>query len=111
MSVIEAGLWVLVVGGSLLFLAVKLRNWEPLDKMPQDDFAMLYTAATVAQVEPRLLYQPERWNALTGLDLHLPGPFPYAPTIAMFMSPSQVSPTRRRGSCGWRWTWRWWRRS
>ena len=79
MGVIEAGLWALVVAGCLAFLAVKLRNWEPLDRMPQDDFAMLYTAATVAQLDPGLLYQPERWNVLTGLDLRLPGPFPYAP--------------------------------
>lgn len=82
-DVIEAVLWALVVVGCLAFLVVKLRNWEPLDKMPQDDFAMLYTAATVAQVEPSLLYQPEQWHALTGLSLHLPGPFPYAPTIAI----------------------------
>ncbi len=97
MSVIEAGLWALVVGECLVFLAVKLRNWEPLDRMPQDDFAMLYTAATVAQLDPGLLYQPERWNVLTGLDLRLPGPFPYAPTIAMLYAPFTGPPYPQAG--------------
>ena len=82
-GVIEAGLWVLVVAGSLAFLGIKLRNWEPLDKMPQDDFAAMYIGAKVAQIDPVQLYHPEQWHALTGSDLHLPGPFPYAPTVAI----------------------------
>ena len=83
MGVVEAGLWVLVVVGSLAFLGIKLRNWEPLDKMAQDDFAALYIGAKVAQIEPVMLYRPEQWHALTGTDVHLPGPFPYAPTVAI----------------------------
>lgn len=96
-AVVELALWALVVLLCATFLLVKLRNWEPLDRMPQDDFATYYTAAVASTVEPAALCHHERWLALTGLSLRLGGPFPYAPAAALLFTPFVGMPYPQAG--------------
>lgn len=87
LNAVEWLLWAALLLLCAAFIAVKLRNWEPIERMPQDDFASYYVAATASAIDPHALYQTDRWQQLTGLNLRLGGPFPYAPTVALIFAP------------------------
>lgn len=94
----EIGLWATAIVAALVFAAIKLRAWGPLDAPEQSDFAVFYTAARVSALAPQSLYKLEEWRQATGLDLHPAGPFLYPPTLAWLLQPLAALPyeTARR---------------
>jgi hypothetical protein len=45
-------LWLVAIAGALAFVAVKLRNWEPIPQMEQTDYAVYYLAAVASRIDP-----------------------------------------------------------
>jgi hypothetical protein len=45
-------LWLVAIAGALAFVAVKLRNWEPIPQMEQTDYAVYYQAAAASRIDP-----------------------------------------------------------
>ena len=89
---VEYTLWFIAVAGALAFVAVKLRNWEPIAEMDQTDYAVYYQAAVASRIDPTSLFHNERWPELTGLDLPIVGPFPYTPTLVLLFWPLSTFP-------------------
>ena len=88
----EVGLWVLAVATALAFVAIRLRNWEPILQMEQTDYAVYYQAARASRVDATALFHIERWHDLTGLTLPIVGPFPYTPTLVLLFWPLSYLP-------------------
>jgi len=92
LTYLEYVLWFVAIAGALAFVAVKLRNWEPIPEMEQTDYAVYYQAAVASRIDPTSLFHIERWPALTGLDLPIVGPFPYTPTLVLLFWPLSELP-------------------
>lgn len=92
LTYLEYVLWIVAVSGALAFVAVKLRNWEPIPEMDQTDYAVYYQAAVASRIDPPSLFHSERWHDLTGLDLPIVGPFPYTPTLVVLFWPLSTLP-------------------
>ena len=56
---LELALWAAAIGAALVFAAIKIAAWGPLDAPEQSDFGSYYLAARVSQVSPNDIYHPE----------------------------------------------------
>lgn len=92
LTYLEYLLWFVAIAGALAFVAVKLRNWEPIPQMEQTDYAIYYLAAAASRRDPAAMFRPDQWHELTGLTLPITGPYLYAPTMMLLFEPLATLP-------------------